>query len=157
MELFVIRHAAAVPREQGVEDAARPLTAKGLARWERSVRGLANLRIGFDRVYHGPWLRAAQTADALSSLLSGESVVSIQLVEKPGNLLLTELAGKRVAVVGHEPWLSELITWLVLGRPEAGRIELGKGAVAWLDGDPKPGAMVLHALLPPKLLRRLGR
>jgi phosphohistidine phosphatase len=157
MELFIIRHAAAVPRDKGAEDAARPLTAKGLARWERSVRGLAKLGIEFDRIYHSPWLRAAQTANALTSLLSGESVASVRLAEKPGNLLLTELVGKRVAVVGHEPWLGEMITWLVLGRPEAGRIELGKGAVAWLDGDPKPGAMVLHALLPPKLLRRLGR
>ena len=156
MELLVIRHAAAAPRGQGIEDAARPLTAKGLARWERAVRGLAKLRIELDRVYHSPWLRAAQTAEALTPLLRGESVATIRLTEKPGKVLLTELTGHRVAVVGHEPWLGELITWLVLGSPEAGRIELRKGSVAWLDGDPMPGRMVLRALLPPKLLRRLG-
>ena len=61
--------------------------------------------------------------------------------------------GETVAVVGHEPWLSELIAWLVVGEPADGdaRFRMKKGGVAQLRGTPRPGRMQLRALLPPKL------
>lgn len=158
MELFVIRHAEAVPREEGRDDPERPLTPRGRKRWRQSVEGLDALGVGFDRLYHSPWLRAVETADALSTLLEGESVVTQTLATAPGAALLNELSGKCVAVVGHEPWLSELIAWLTAGETSAGKsISLKKGSVAWLEGQARPGKMKLKALMTPKVLRALRR
>ncbi len=156
MDLFIVRHAEAEPRRAGRDDARRALTEDGERRWRRSVAGLERLEVKLDHLLHSPWLRAVQTADALAKLLDGESAVTENLARAPGVALLKELKGERVAVVGHEPWLSQLLAWLVLGREEDGaRFELKKGAVAWLEGRPSPGGMVLKALLTPKALRAM--
>jgi phosphohistidine phosphatase len=60
------------------------------------------------------------------------------------------------AVVGHEPWLTELIAWLAFGDPRHGEaIDLKKGGIVWLEGNSVPAGMMLCAMLPPKILREL--
>ncbi len=158
MQLFVIRHAAALPRTARMRDEERPLTPEGRRRWARAVRGLARLGITFDRLYHSPWLRAVQTADALVDLVDGETVVTSELARRPTAAILEELRGARVALVGHQPWLGELVGTLVFGDARAGaRLELKKGSVVWLEGRPRAGGMILRALFCPRALRRLGR
>jgi phosphohistidine phosphatase len=157
MELFVIRHAPAVPRSARIEDAKRPLTNEGRRRWRRAVRGLDRLGVRFDRVYHSPWFRAVETVDALADLVVEETVVTKELAKRPTVALLRALRGERIAVVGHQPWLGELVGMLAFGRLEDGaQFGLGKGAIVWLDGDPRPRGMVVRALLPPKVLRSLA-
>jgi phosphohistidine phosphatase len=156
MELYVIRHVEAEGRRPDREDAKRRLTDRGRERLKEEVAGLRALEIRFDRLYHSPWRRAVETADGLMKLVDGERVETKALATAPRQALLDELAGRTVAVVGHEPWLSELIAWLVTGDALAGRrFEMKKGAVAWLSGPARPGRMMLGALYPPKALRRI--
>ena len=139
MELFVIRHAAAEPRSVRIEDARRPLTNDGRRRWLRAVRGLARLEVRFNRVYHSPWLRAVETVDALADLVD-ETVVTKELAKRPAVALLRALRGERIAVVGHQPWLGELVGVLAFGRlKEGAQFDLKKGAIVWLQGDPRRG------------------
>jgi phosphohistidine phosphatase len=155
MHLFVIRHAIAVPRSDEIADSARPLTEQGRKRFSRVVRGLSALDVRFERLVYSPWLRAMQTAEMLSTLVDHDSAVSQHLASPPTQELLADLHGERVAVVGHEPWLGELIAWLAFGNPELGaQLELRKGGVVWLEGEPQPGNMTLRAALTPKILRR---
>jgi phosphohistidine phosphatase len=157
MQLFLVRHAPALPRAAGGGDAARPLSPEGRSGFARSVRGLERLGLRFDRLYHSPWLRAVQTADALMSLVDGESVVCPELARAPSAELLSCVRGERVALVGHEPWLSALCAWLVLGSSANGsRLVVKKGGVVRLQGRLAPSGMELLALLPPKALRALG-
>jgi phosphohistidine phosphatase len=157
MELFIIRHATAVDRREGRDDATRRLTDEGREKFRRAVDGLEELGVRFDRHYHSPWTRAVETADEAARLLDGESVVTQALASPPRPALLEELRGQRVAVVGHEPWLGQLVAWLVLGDESLGdRFELKKGCVVWLEGPPQPGKMILKALFTPKVLRAAG-
>jgi phosphohistidine phosphatase len=157
MQLFVIRHGTAVPRGPGIRDASRPLTRQGRQRWLRAVRGLERLGLKFDRLYHSPWLRAVETAEPLAALVSGESIVSRALARRPTPALLAQLEGERVAVVGHQPWLGELVGILVFGDAGAGaRFDLKKGSVVWLEGTPRAGGMALRGVLPPRMLRALA-
>ncbi|MFW5920467.1 MAG: SixA phosphatase family protein [Polyangiales bacterium] len=157
MNLYVVRHAFARAAEPGEDDAERPLTAKGRARFRKEVKAMAALKLSFDRIYHSPWLRAVQTAELLADRLDGQSVVTPHLAQTPGPALLEELEGQKVAVVGHQPWLGELCAWLVHGdKAPADHWELGKGGLVWLEGEPRPSGMELRALMPPKWLRRLG-
>jgi phosphohistidine phosphatase len=157
VDLFIIRHAAAAKRSPGGDDAQRRLTARGAERWRRSVEGLRRLGIRFDRLYSSPWLRAVETAEAATPLLHGKRVATEHLATPPRAALLAALKGKRVGVVGHEPWLSQLLAWLLLADPqEASRFVLKKGSVAWLSGALEPGAMQLNALFTPKSLRAMG-
>jgi phosphohistidine phosphatase len=157
MELFVIRHAIAVPGSMLLTDVDRPLTPKGRKRFAEAVLGLQCLKVHFDRLYHSPWLRAVETAELLAPVLDGKAVCSPALARAPSQDLLDALVGARVALVGHEPWLGELVAWLTTGAPPHGSVfAFKRGGVAWLEGQPQPGQMVLQAFLPPKVLRELA-
>lgn len=166
MELLIIRHATAVERIEGAsetDDAARPLTARGRRRFRRVVRGLRKLGFAVDRVLHSPWIRAAQTADLLGRVVDGDldeaRRVTPNLAGPPRAELFTDLAsagGDRVAVIGHEPWLGELLALLLTGSTQHGDdLPFKKGGVAVVDGTAAPGGMKLRAFLPPAVLRRI--
>jgi phosphohistidine phosphatase len=158
MELFIIRHAIAVPGSMLLADADRPLTPKGRTRFSQAVLGLQRLKVRFDRLYHSPWLRAVETAELLAPVLDGKAVSSPALARAPSQDVLDALDGRRVALVGHEPWMGELVAWLTIGAPPHGSVfAFQRGEVAWLEGQPQPGQMVLQAFLPPKVLRELGQ
>lgn len=159
MKLYVIRHAIAADATPGTSDDERELTDEGRERFEDGVRGLDRLEVRFDVILHSPLLRAVQTAELLVPLLDddGETRVALELAQAPSNALLGLLERESTAVVGHEPWLSELIAWLVTERRDlANGFELKKGSVAVLEGEPKPGGMTLLAFYPPSALRELG-
>lgn len=155
MELFVVRHGIAAPRGTDVADADRPLTPKGSRRFEQAAEGLKAVKVSFDQLLTSPWRRAAQTAELLEPLLKGDRVDTELLTRAPGPKLLALFVGERVAVVGHEPWMSSLVTMLTHGGEDGDHLALKKGGVAWLEGEPRARGMVLRALLPPKVLRAL--
>jgi len=157
MELLVVRHGIAENVSPTGVDADRALTDEGRERVQEVVRGLRRMELSVERVLHSPWRRAAQTAELLAPLARdarGEPLLACDaLAAPPGRALLAELRGERLALVGHEPWLSALIAWLALGDPDLSRgLEMRKASVAWLQGEAEPGGMVLRALLPPRAL-----
>lgn len=166
MEVLLIRHAIAVDHDAAPSDADRALTRDGSRRFRQVVRGLERLGLGLDHVFHSPWLRAVQTAELLEPVLADELGRVLHatplLTASPGEALLALTRGlpgdARVGFVGHEPWMSELLALLVTGATEhAGRLAFKKGGVAWLTGELQPGGMTLHAMLPPRILRRIRR
>ena len=159
MHLYVVRHGIAEPAQPGADDASRALTPEGERKLRRAVRGLRELDVRFDRVLTSPWTRARRTAELLEPVSEAPFVATEALCQPPRAELLALIAetGDVVAAVGHEPWLGELIAWLVFGDPKHGdAILLRKGGVAWLDGAAVPGGMKLRGVYPPKLLRALS-
>jgi phosphohistidine phosphatase len=160
MELLLVRHAIAAQRAHDLPDAQRPLTDRGISRFRREVRGLARLELYIDGALHSPWLRAAQTAELLSPINSGPVRVTERLASDPDHTLLEEVpkTSGRYAIVGHEPWMGELCSLMVLGTVEHGdKFPFKKGGVAVLQGELAPGAMELRALFTPKSLRGIGK
>ncbi len=151
MELTIVRHAIA---EDGADDAARPLSKKGRQRFEGVVKELDSLGVRFNRVLHSPKRRAVETAQLLSGLCDGELQPTALLSKEPSVELWNLLDGERLAVVGHEPHLTALLSWLVTGEPTGGNFVLKKGGVAQLEGQPEPAGMRLCTLLTPRVLRR---
>lgn len=160
MQLFVIRHALAEERRPDQDDAARELTEEGVRRMKQIVRGLRALDVELARVLSSPWARALRTARLLAPIASGPPIATELLCQPPRAELLAMLAEQHepTAVVGHEPWLGELVGWLAFGDARRGEsLALKKGAVVELDGSVVPGGMTLRALLQPRALRRLAR
>ncbi len=159
MQLFVIRHGLAEDAAKGLDDASRQLTDEGEKQLKRVVRGMRRLEIGFDRILTSPWARAARTAEMLEPVCKAEPIATELLCAPPRSELLAQIAelGENTAVVGHEPWLTELVAWLAFGDTRHGdAFVLKKAGVFWLEGSAIPGGMSIKALLPPKLLRDLG-
>lgn len=157
MDIYLVRHAIAEPRDGAFSDIDRPLTLDGMERFERSVKGLGRLRVELDGVLHSPWRRAVETAQRLAPILgSGRREETEELARPPRDLLLESMKGESLAVVGHQPWLAELLAWLCTGDRELGvAFTLKKGGVAWLAGEPAPGGCELRALWTPRTLRRV--
>jgi phosphohistidine phosphatase len=165
MNLFVVRHAIAEDAQPGQDDASRRLTDEGERKLRLSVRGMRELGWRFDRVLTSPWTRAAHTAELLGPISRGKPIPTELLCQTPAQELLAMIVGgteapregRGTAVVGHEPWLGELVGLLTLGEPRAGHgLELKKAGVAWLEGTVMVGGMKLRALLPPKITRGLA-
>lgn len=154
-ELFLIRHGVAEDARPGQGDATRALTEDGRRRMAEIARGLSCLGVAFDELVHSPLLRAVESAELLAELAVGGTRVEPDLAAPPGPALLARLSAPRTALVGHEPFLGQLLGLLLLGRPTSQPFAFKKGGVAWLEGEPAPGAMRLVALLPPRVSRRL--
>jgi phosphohistidine phosphatase len=161
MELFLVRHAIAEERRLELPDAERALTPRGIERFTRHVATLRELGVRFTEIRHSPWRRAVQTAELLAPLSPAPVRVEPLLAAPPSEALLETLfpvaaADAHVALVGHQPWLSDLLCWLVFGSPDMGdtRVQLKKGAIAHLEGDPRSEGMMLRGLYAPRFLRR---
>jgi phosphohistidine phosphatase len=164
VEFYIVRHAIAA--ESGPEwpdDSKRPLTERGVERFREIVDGLVWLDAQIELVLSSSLVRARQTGEYLSSGLPSKPPVAIVDALAPGHVpaeimeqVTREARGhKRVAAVGHEPDLGELVAWL-LGSRRA--IPMKKGGVCRIDLDSlsaRHGTLVWH--LPPKALRKLGR
>jgi phosphohistidine phosphatase len=162
MRLLIVRHAIAVdPGTPGIKDADRPLTPRGIERFESAAAGLARVLPRPDALLTSPWKRARQTAELLASAYGRLKPVDTPALAGGSFEALARVIGAypkdaTVAVVGHEPWLSALLARLI-GSPEPDRLEFKKGGVALveIDGRLEDGGRLL-AYLPPKLMRRLG-
>lgn len=163
MEILVVRHGPAGDRAQwaktGRPDAQRPLTADGRRRAAQAAAGLA-AQADVALIAASPWTRAKETAALLGRALGAPVVECPALV--PTRPLadtadwLAECGAKKVALVGHEPHLSRLISWLLTGRPQALLALKKSGAVLLRASTPAAGKARLVWALPPRVLRRIG-
>src|SRR5262245_60881229 len=85
-ELYLVRHAIAAERgNDWPDDDKRPLTARGVARFEESVAGLVRLDVAVDEIFTSPLIRARQTAELLAAGLAGKPPVKVLDVLAPGH------------------------------------------------------------------------
>jgi phosphohistidine phosphatase len=163
MRLILVRHAIAVPRgTAGVADDERPLTPRGVRRFERAARGLAALMPAPTVLLASPLERARHTAELLRRAW-GRPRLTLEAALAEGDLqALAAVLGRHgrragaLGLVGHEPHLSATLAYL-LDTPHAERLAFRKGGVALVrvSGAFGPGAGTLEAFLPPRVLRRL--
>jgi len=168
MKLLVVRHAPAESRAawiaKGRDDALRPLTAAGRRRMREIARGIARAVEPPGALATSPLARARQTADILARAFGIRGPTELEALapgRRPEALLGWLRGGGRralAAVVGHEPHLGALVSWLLAGRGSA-FVQLKKGGACLLDLGPRPGPgrSRLLWLAAPAQLRRLGR
>jgi len=167
VNLYIVRHAIAVQRgDPGYEDdSQRPLTAAGKKKFKKIVKGLAQLGTEFDVILTSPYVRARDTAKILAKEfgMKNDVAFSDNLIQ-PGNFenLIKEIQEKydvnNLALVGHEPMLSSLISWLTTGNTDM-KMTLKKGGVAFLIAENlyQDGRAVLQWLLTPAQMVELAK
>lgn len=168
MHLYIIRHAIAVePGTPGyVEDSQRPLTKKGVEKMVNIARGLREMAVFPDLIISSPYVRAQETAAILQrefKLKKNQWVESEALVPEglPADLIgeINEKysGAESIALVGHEPNLTLLVSLLVAGDASLS-INLKKGGVCCLYADnlAHERRAALEWLMMPKQLAALG-
>jgi len=166
VNVYIVRHAIAVPRgTPGYDDdSQRPLTDAGRKKFKKIAKGLDQLGVDFDVILTSPYVRARDTAKILAKEFGMKKDVgfSDNLIP-PGNFenLIKEIQEKydvsSIALVGHEPMLSSLISWLATGNTDM-KLTLKKGGVAFLVAENlyQDGRAALQWLLTPAQMVELS-
>ncbi len=150
MDLILWRHADA---EDGAPDLARPLTAKGRRQAEEIAAWLDARLPRHARILVSPALRAQETARALNrtfeiaeALAPGSTVAAVLGAAKWPN------ARDAVVVVGHQPTLGGLVSFLIAGREDYWTVK--KSALWWLSNRDRGGhtAVAIRAVMDPDFL-----
>lgn len=165
MKLLLVRHGKAEDRSlftfSAKKDALRALTESGRRDMRKATKGLRKVSPDLDMVVTSPLVRARQTAEIVADIFGVADIVEQPLLS-PGsnaNALLDWLEQQSVdavALVGHEPDLSQLACLLLAGKGSS-FMTFKKGACALIEftAKPIPGRGALSWLLQPGQLRKL--
>jgi phosphohistidine phosphatase len=166
MDVYLVRHGVAYDADAArwPDDRDRPLTPEGEKRFRRAARGLADLADRVDVVLSSPFTRAWQTAELLNAEAQWPRPVVCDALGAGGSpagvlqALQSHANARGLALVGHEPSMHELVSYLLTADAAQAQVEFRKGGVARLElGDSlQPGTARLLWLLAPKILRKVG-
>jgi phosphohistidine phosphatase len=162
MELIFVRHGIAADRETwNGEDMERPLTADGAQRFRKAARGLIGVAPKPQTILTSPATRASETARILADAWKIKRVQEATSLawgrfEELARDLSTQPDEAVIALVGHEPHLSETLAQLV-GSAHSERLAFKKGGAALVSvaGSFESGGRLVW-LLPPRVLRSLA-
>lgn len=164
MRLLIVRHAASeqCDARRWPDDSKRPLTRQGVQRFIDVASVVGAMVPQVDALLSSRWVRAWQTAELLAGHAGWraprpEPTLETAPAQQIAGVLQGHAAHAAVAIVGHEPTLSELISRLLTGRDDALAIRLRKGSVVCLDLNGSAGDAELRWMLTPKMARRLTR
>jgi phosphohistidine phosphatase len=162
IQIYFIRHGIAADPEDYKRDADRPLTDKGRQKTQAIAQRLQELKLQFDEIITSPLVRAHQTAEILLEAdLAPQLTVSADLAPMGSfSHWLEELqtlspsGEKTLALVGHEPDLSQWVELLIWGEVK-GAIVLKKAGIIGVEIPNKTdpiGNSSLFWLTPPRFL-----
>jgi phosphohistidine phosphatase len=164
MDLYVVRHAIAETRDadRWPDDSKRPLTKKGRERFVRIATVLGAMIESVDAVLSSRFDRAWETAELLAKHAGWPKPKRCEALELAPSSEVYEALGDwqndtSVAIVGHEPCLSELIASMLTGNEEGMDIAMKKGAAVLLRFDDvvQPNGATLEWVLTSKIARAL--
>jgi len=150
MDLLLWRHADA---EDGIPDAGRALTKKGLKQAKLVAQWLKPRLPGDCLILASPAKRAQQTAAALELPYTTERRIGVQASIADLIAASSWPQGKgTVILVGHQPTLGQLAARLLSGEPSDWNIR--KGALWWFSSRASHNdtQTVLRAVVSPDLL-----
>ena len=161
-QVYFIRHGIAAERGTSADDDQRPLVNKGIRKTEKIAQRLVELGLQFDGLLTSPLVRAVQTAEILCRAGAATDYQIFQPLAPEGRLCawLAWLADwlspecQSIALVGHEPELSQWAQLLVQGTADD-RWVLKKAGIIGIDipAYTAPiGASQLVWLAPPRFI-----
>ncbi len=155
VRVHLLRHAHAGDAFEWIgDDDLRPLTKKGRRQAERLGAFLEAHAVRPDVIFTSPLVRARQTAEIVAEALGMTIKVDRRLGSGFGQrelwALLDEAGAPEILLVGHDPDLSMLLTYLI----DAAGMSMKKGTLATVDLHTKlgDGEGELRWLVPPDLL-----
>ncbi|WP_019506943.1 phosphohistidine phosphatase SixA [Pleurocapsa sp. PCC 7319] len=124
MQVYLVRHGIAAPREDYHDDKKRPLTNQGRQKTTKVAERLLSVGVKFDLILSSPLIRASQTAEILQQAGLSKTVDAFDPLKPEGDIeqWLTWLqswqlqnANGTLALVGHQPNLGNWAETLIWG------------------------------------------
>ena len=120
MKLYCVRHGEAETSDVNPE---RPLTEKGQIDVETVARFMGESGLHLDSLLHSPKTRAVETALIFAKYLNAEQVTEcVPLLDEHHDIsslvdMIPMWSGDTM-LVGHLPFMNQLVSALVLGKPD---------------------------------------
>ncbi len=155
INFYFIRHSIAEPANNKIIDKERRLTVEGKRILEYSAEYFKKYIHSIDIIVSSPIYRAIETSEIIRKIFKVEKeIIEDNSLLNGGNieelLLLGEsLAMKNIAMVGHQPDISQHISKLICSSEAGFKIPPASIAKISFDGNPSLGKGVLEFLLPP--------
>ncbi|AKG24709.1 phosphohistidine phosphatase SixA [Calothrix sp. 336/3] len=163
MELYLIRHGIAEEKHPDISDASRKLTKDGEQKTKKVAHRLQEMGLQFDVIASSPLVRAWQTAKILHNVGLSSQVEECSHLAPDGSIHdwvgdwlepRNYSPSTQLAVVGHEPNLSNWAEFLVWGEVK-GQLVLKKAGMIGVQL-PETGSVFgrcqMFWLTPPKYL-----
>lgn len=135
--IYLLRHGIAEDPRPGLDDEDRRLTPEGKRKMTRAAAGLKRLGLEPDVVLSSPLRRAVETATIAARVLRPDRPIQIHPPLAPGHSPeqivrgLDEFASARhLVLVGHEPTMGQLVSYLLTGSTGLMSVDFKKGAMA---------------------------
>ncbi len=164
MELIILRHGEAGKRAPvGSNDAERTLTVAGKDEVKEVAESIEELGLKLDIIATSPLKRALETAQIAAKVLKREKALEtwdeLKPEQDPKELyrrLSKMKQDSSILLVGHEPYLSSMISELI-GAKRGSRISLKKAGLAKVEIESLiPPSGELRWLLTPRLLKKVS-
>ena len=166
MLILLVRHAKAearsLPVRRSKSDARRRLTDLGRKRMRQAAKALHSLIPTVNVIASSPLTRARETADILAKRYKRMPVVELAMLSPGGSerewleWLQKQPMDATVVLVGHEPDLGRLASWLLTGKKLAfAPFRKGAACLIRFAESSAAGSGVLEWMLTPKLLDKL--
>ncbi|QDU32445.1 phosphohistidine phosphatase [Poriferisphaera corsica] len=166
MRLLLFRHGIAEPGTTNQPDDLRPLTPLGLTRSALAAQGLSRFIDRPQAILTSSKTRAAQTAAFIGDTFDLAPEFCDPLTNGPTKKIIKFLQARPendILIVGHEPYLSELISILCFPKARSNAVELKKASCALIEAPIRKNepalpstSGILHWILPPRALRQLA-
>jgi phosphohistidine phosphatase len=168
MKLYILRHAIAEERDENLypDDSLRHLTEKGKKKMAKIAKHLCDMGVQIDLILTSPYIRAYETARIVAKTfgIKKRKIVLTDHLTPSGFAkdLIAEINEKylvdNLILVGHEPFLSDLIAVLVAGDPSMS-VVMKKGGLCRLSIDNLvyDKCATLDWLLMPGQVTRMGK
>jgi phosphohistidine phosphatase len=163
--LYLMRHGIAAEASPNANDAERALTEEGTRKTKAAALGLKRLGVTPQAFLTSPLRRAEETAQLVAAVLAPEASVQIYPPLAPGYDPRETLRGLRdyrqaqeILLVGHQPDLGELASFLLTGSAGLAPLPFRKTATAAIavGSLPPRGSGSLTWFVTPLQLRAIG-
>jgi len=162
MIVYFLRHASAGHHlANPTQDEKRPLDTQGIEQCTQVGRALAAMDVRVDAVISSPLKRATQTASLVANEIGFDGKLQRTPALRPNaqmeafrELLERNRNLEAMAVVGHNPSLSQFLSLLISEGASESSVDLKKGAVARVDLS--GGMGILKWVLTPKMVQTLS-
>jgi phosphohistidine phosphatase len=163
--VYIMRHGIAAEPAPEMSDADRALTAEGVRKTERVAVGLQRIGVKPDVILSSPLRRAEETARLVTDVLRPNA--SIELfpplaggfaVEDVVKGLRPHRQARELLLVGHQPDLGHLASYLLTGSANLAPLPFKKAGVAAIELSALPprSAGLLQWFLTPGQLRDIA-
>ena len=162
MIVYFVRHASAGHHlPSPAQDEKRALDEQGIEQCTQVGRALAAMDVRVDAVISSPLKRATQTASLVANEIGFDGKLQRTPALRPNARIeaFRELLDRyrnleAIAVVGHNPSLSQFLSLLISEGASESSVDLKKGAVARVDLS--GGMGILKWVLTPKMVQTLS-